>query len=220
MARTSRSTTATNRDDPDSNPSRGGWTPKGPAAAFSFPMSEQVSCPMVASLGGTHLGVGRFLRKRQRLRCRTARRSVPTQEALWATSQSPSANSALPEHLRGRAISPKAPCLRCRTARRSVPTSEVLGSDSESYGGLGQNDALAKEDAVSTSGPIESFSLSKKTTHSRPGNGLPSPGSRRVDHGAGIPPRPRSCPRSARCAPADTVAGFPSPSVQCGGFAD
>ena len=64
MARTSRSTTATNRDDPDSNPSRGGWTPKGPAAAFSFPMSEQVSCPMVASLGGTHLGVGQVLRKR------------------------------------------------------------------------------------------------------------------------------------------------------------
>jgi len=73
MARTSRSTTATNRDDPDSNPSRGGWTPKGPAAAFSFPMSEQVSCPMVASLGGTHLGVGRFLRKR---RCDTDRPDI------------------------------------------------------------------------------------------------------------------------------------------------
>ena len=43
-----------------------------------------------------------------------------------ATPLSPSAHSALPEHLRGRAISPKAPRLRCRTARRSVPTWEAF----------------------------------------------------------------------------------------------
>ena len=45
----------------------------------------------------------------------------------WATPRGPSANSVSPEHLRVRAMSPKAPRLRRRTARRSVPTSEVIG---------------------------------------------------------------------------------------------
>ncbi len=55
MVLTSRSTTGTNsRTDPTSTPSSGGWTPTGLAAAFSFPKSEQVSCPMGSSLGGAH----------------------------------------------------------------------------------------------------------------------------------------------------------------------
>ena len=57
----------------------------------------------------------------ERLRSRTARRSVPTWGGHWATSRSPASNSTspsrvpatnstLPERLRGGAISPKAPC--------------------------------------------------------------------------------------------------------------
>jgi hypothetical protein len=61
-----------------------------------------------------------------------------------ATSRGPSTNSALPGHLRGGAISPKAPrpqtwttaeigLPQTWTARRSVPTSEVFGRYPESY---------------------------------------------------------------------------------------
>ena len=66
--------------------------------------------------------VGRFPRKYPRLRCRTARRSVPTQEVIGLYLWGFSADSTLPVHFRGRAISPKAPCLRCQFAQRSVPT--------------------------------------------------------------------------------------------------
>ena len=72
---------------------------------------------------------------------RTARRSFPNSEVFGLQSKVPTTNSASPEHLRGGAISPKAPCLRTRTAaktdhrrngspqrrtaRRSFPTSET-----------------------------------------------------------------------------------------------
>ena len=110
---------------------------------------------------------------------RTARRSVPTSEHdrtrrliglhpgfLLLNSPHPNTSEVgrflrkrrsvhLPvlQHSKSPGTSP------VRTARRSVPTSEALGSDSGAYCGLGQNDALAKEDADSTNGPIESSRL-------------------------------------------------------------
>jgi hypothetical protein len=82
----------------------------------------------------------------------TARRSVPTSEVFGRYPESyhklnltrappqvglhprvSSTNSTLPEHLRGGAISPKAPRPQTWTARRSVPTSEVFGRYPESY---------------------------------------------------------------------------------------
>ncbi len=67
-------------------------SPKAPISAVPDPSEigpyprggssqERGSCYRLTKARGA-LGVGRFLRKRQSLRCRTARRSVPTSEAV------------------------------------------------------------------------------------------------------------------------------------------
>ena len=48
-----------------------------------------------------------------------ARKSFPNSEVIGLQSKVPTTNSASPEHLRGGAISPKAPCLRTRTAAKT-----------------------------------------------------------------------------------------------------
>ena len=71
--------------------------------------------------------VGRFLRKYPRLRCRTARRSIPTQEVIGLYL---GGFPLIPPHRCtsevGRFLQ-KHPCRQRRTARRSIPTQEVIG---------------------------------------------------------------------------------------------
>ncbi len=79
-------------------------------------------------------GVGRFLRKRQRLRCRTARRSVPTWEAFGAGTRIFLQAGQTQASSGGRAISPKAPM-------SAVPDRSEIGPY---LGGLrGRNAGLA-----------------------------------------------------------------------------
>ena len=83
--------------------------------------------------------VGRFLRKRQCLRCRTARRSVPTWEAFGEGTQVSPQTGQTQASSGGRAISPKAPM-------SAVPDRSEIGPYPGSYSGeeRGSCDRLTK----------------------------------------------------------------------------
>ena len=95
-------------------------------------VGKKVAAQRILSQTSRYRGAGRLKARNERTTGflgeeDAASATDPYRGALGATSQSTSTNPALPEHLRGRAISPKAPRLRCRTARRSVPTGEAFG---------------------------------------------------------------------------------------------
>ena len=113
---------------------------------------------IVFSGGSSRIGVAS--------RGRTARRSVPTSETLWTTSRLISINPTSPKHLRGRAISPKAPRRQSRTAQISVPTWRAcsMGRSIVFSGGSGRIGVASRG-----AGPLGDRSLPRNLIRPQPG---------------------------------------------------